>query len=397
MSEWKDYKLGDLGTVITGKTPSKNNPEDWGDEMPFVTPTDYKNYGKFAKKAERNLSKIGIERLKGKILPSKSILVTCIGSDMGKVVINIRQVITNQQINSLIPNSKADSDFLYYRLVSMYETLRIYGGDGTAVPIVNKGDFENIETEIPPLPEQTAIASVLSSLDNKIDLLHRQNATLEKMAETLFRQWFVEESKEEWEEVELGRLIEINGGFSYKGEYIGTGEGLLLGMGCVSFQDRFLPSGARPYSGDCPEKYLVNPTDLVIATRQQSDNQPILGFPAIVPPEFKGKRVIVGANLYRVKNNTQIDNYFFYLILRSAEYRQHILASSKGSTVRMITKDAIEKYKIAIPSSEVIESLMELLKPINEKSTTNQTQIRTLTVLRDTLLPKLMSGEIRIS
>ena len=397
MSEWKDYKLGDLGTVITGKTPSKNNPEDWGDEMPFVTPTDYKNYGKFAKKAERNLSKIGIERLKGKILPSKSILVTCIGSDMGKVVINIRQVITNQQINSLIPNSKADSDFLYYRLVSMYETLRIYGGDGTAVPIVNKGDFENIETEIPPLPEQTAIASVLSSLDNKIDLLHRQNATLEKMAETLFRQWFVEESKEEWEEVELGRLIEINGGFSYKGEYIGTGEGLLLGMGCVSFQDRFLPSGARPYSGDCPEKYLVNPTDLVIATRQQSDNLPILGFPAIVPPEFKGKRVIVGANLYRVKNNTQIDNYFFYLILRSAEYRQHILASSKGSTVRMITKDAIEKYKIAIPSSEVIESLMELLKPINEKSTTNQTQIRTLTVLRDTLLPKLMSGEIRIS
>jgi type I restriction enzyme S subunit len=209
MSEWKEYKLGDLGTVVTGKTPSKNNPEDWGDEMPFVTPSDYKNYGKFAKRAERNLSKIGIERLKNKILPIKSILVTCIGSDMGKVAINSRQVITNQQINSIIPNSKTDSDFLYYRLVSMYETLRIYGGDGTAVPIVNKGDFENIETELPPLPEQTAIANVLSSLDNKIDLLHRQNTTLEKMAETLFRQWFVEEAKEEWESDTLGNLFDI--------------------------------------------------------------------------------------------------------------------------------------------------------------------------------------------
>jgi type I restriction enzyme S subunit len=209
MSEWKEYKLGDLGTVITGKTPSKNNPDDWGNELPFVTPTDYKNYGKFAKKAERNLSQFGIERLKGKVLPSKSILVTCIGSDMGKVVINQNPVITNQQINSIIPNSNVDCDFLYYRLVSMYETLRIYGGDGTAVPIVNKGDFENIETEIPPLPEQRAIANVLSSLDDKIDLLQRQNETLEKLAETLFRQWFVEEAKEEWEEVPLESFLDF--------------------------------------------------------------------------------------------------------------------------------------------------------------------------------------------
>ena len=86
MGEWKEYKLGDLGTIITGKTPSAKNPEDWGNEMLFVTPTDYCNYRKYSDDSIRKLSNIGIKRLKNKILPPSSILVTCIGSDMGKVV-----------------------------------------------------------------------------------------------------------------------------------------------------------------------------------------------------------------------------------------------------------------------------------------------------------------------
>ncbi len=173
MAKWEKYSLKDLGSVVTGKTPSKNNPEDWGDEMPFVTPSDYKNFRKKASSSIRNLSKDGIQRLKNKVLPLKSVLVTCIGSDMGKVVMNGIEVISNQQINTIIPDSKiVDNDFLYYRLISMYDFLRLYGGDGTAVPIVNKRDFENISTILPPLPEQKAIASVLSNLDNKLELAH---------------------------------------------------------------------------------------------------------------------------------------------------------------------------------------------------------------------------------
>lgn len=213
MSEWKEYKLGELGTVITGKTPSSRNPEDWGEEMLFVTPSDYRNYRKYAKDSERKLSSAGIERFKTKVLPPKSVLVTCIGSDMGKVVMNDAYCMTNQQINAIIPHAKVDNDFLYYTLVSIYDTLRIYGGDGTAVPIVNKNDFENIKVEIPTdIDEQKRIASILSSLDDKIDLLNRENATLEAMAETLFRQWFIEEAKEDWEEVALGDVVKTTSG-----------------------------------------------------------------------------------------------------------------------------------------------------------------------------------------
>ncbi|MES2617349.1 MAG: restriction endonuclease subunit S [Bacteroidota bacterium] len=371
MSEWKEMKLQEVLDFGNGKVKPKNQ----GD-IPIYGGNGILGYGDDAN------------------YTGETIVIGRVGAYCGAVYYENRPIWVSDNALSAKPKGKNNTKFLYYFL--RHNNLNQWAG-GSSHPLVTQTLLNSLEFSICSNPNtQTAIASILSSLDDKIELLHRQNTTLEKMAETLFRQWFVEEAKEDWEKFELGQLIEINGGFSYKGEYIGTGEALLLGMGCVSFQDRFLTNGARPYSGDCPEKYLVNPNDLVVATRQQSDNLPILGFPAIIPPEFKGKKVIVGANLYRVKNNTQIDNYLFYLILRSAEYRQHILASSKGSTVRMITKDAIEKYKIAFPPKEGIENLMQLLKPINEKSITNQTQILTLTALQDTLLPKLMRGEVTV-
>src|SRR5690606_11038212 len=111
---------------------------------------------------------------------------------------------------------------------------------------------------------------------------------------------------------------------------------LLLGMGCVSFNERFLFSGARLYSGEFNSTYLAKSGDIVIATRQQSDNLPILGFPAKVPKSLNSKDVIVGTNLYKVNNHSNFNNAFLFQLFRSNDYRKHILANSKGSTVRMI-------------------------------------------------------------
>ena len=249
---------------------------------------------------------------------------------------------------------------------------------------------------IPPLPEQKAIASVLSSLDDKIDLLYRQNKTLEAMAETLFRQWFIEEAKDDWEECRLGDLIEIKGGFSYKGEFIGYGDSLLLGMGCVSFDKRFLGTGARQYAGTCSERFYAQTGDIVIATRQQSDNLPILGFPAMIPDDYKDKNVIVGTNLYSLKNLSEMSNHLIFQILRSKDYRSNIIASAKGSTVRMITKDAIEDFCFTLPDVKTLNKLELHLDSLAGKLNKNSKQIQTLENLRDTLLPKLMSGEVRV-
>ena len=141
---WEVYSIKVFGKVVTGKTPSSENPEHFGDEMPFVTPGDFKNYNKFVIGAERNLSRSGINTLKGKILKKGSIIVTCIGSDMGKVVVASGECITNQQMNSIIVSHEYYSDYLFYYLKSISTELKSIALGGSTMPMLSKTDFEKI-------------------------------------------------------------------------------------------------------------------------------------------------------------------------------------------------------------------------------------------------------------
>lgn len=181
-----------------------------------------------------------------------------------------------------------------------------------------------------------------------------------------------------WDKKRLGELISVKGGLSYKGEFLGQGEGLLLGMGCVSFSERFLTSGARLYSGPCAETHLVIPGDLVLATRQQSDNMPILGFPAMIPESYRDKKVIVATNLYKVTNNSSLSNRFLYWLLKGPEYQRHIVSCSKGTTVRMITKDAVESFEFNCPSENERNQITDVLDALDKKIEINKALNNTL-------------------
>ena len=154
---------------------------------------------------------------------------------------------------------------------------------------------------------------------------------------------------EDWKEYKLGDIISIKSGFAYKGDMIGYGENILLGMGCVSFKERFLFTGARAYAGDCADRYCANSGDIVLATRQQSDNLPILGMPAIIPNELSKKIIIIGANLYRVDNESDFSNEYIYWLLKTPLYLNHIRSCQSGTTVRMITKANIEDFSFKAP------------------------------------------------
>ena len=390
MSEWKEYKLGDLGTVITGKTPSARNPEDWGDNMLFITPSDYRNYRKYATNSERKLSKVGIKRLEKKILPANSILVTCIGSDMGKVVINGDQCITNQQINAIIPNTSVNNDFLYYRFISIYDTLRILGGDGTAVPIVNKSDFENIKIELPPLSEQKRIASILSSLDDKIDLLHRENKTLEAMAETLFRQLFIEEAKEDWKENPLGKCIKLVGGGTPKTseERFWNGNVFWLSGGDIANNHKsFVSSSEKSISEDGlnnSSAKLLPENAMVISARGTVGKYCLLSKPMAFSQSNYGILPIYN------------DCYFFtYLLV--AYHIDELQSAAYGSVFDTITTKTFEGVSVLIPKeTSYIVEFEKMIEPYFSKMKQNNKQIQTLIQQRDSLLPKLMSGEVKI-
>ena len=177
---------------------------------------------------------------------------------------------------------------------------------------------------------------------------------------------------EEWKEYKLGDIISIKSGFAYKGKDIGFGSNFLLGMGCVSFKEKFLDSGVRLYNGECSDKYCVKTGDIVLATRQQSDNLPILGMPAIIPNGYDGKKIIVGANLYKVENKSDFDNRYLFWLLKSPSYIDYIKSCQTGTTVRMITKSNIESYTFRAPNSNNRNKIVSILSSLDDKIEVNR-------------------------
>lgn len=178
---------------------------------------------------------------------------------------------------------------------------------------------------------------------------------------------------EEWKEYRLGDILSIAGGFAYKGELIGSGENYLLSMGCVSFSDNFLDKGARQYAGECPKRFYAYPGDIVLATRQQSDNLPILGMPAIIPSRYEGHKMIVGANLYRVDiKDKSFNNRFLYWLLKTPSYVNHIRSCQSGTTVRMITKSNIEDYIFYAPNKNIRDAISDFIWALDDKIENNR-------------------------
>ncbi len=406
MNNWKKCKLGDIGKVITGKTPSAKNPEDWGNDMCFITPTDYKDYRKIASSSIRKLSNIGIERLKNKILPPKSIMVTCIGSDMGKVAVNKNPSITNQQINSIIPYEKvADADFVYYLLVSMYDTLRTYGLDGTAVPILNKSDFETIEILLPPLEEQRQIAAILSSIDDKIELLHEQNKTLEELAQTLFRHYFIENPNPSWQNVKLGDLVEETIGGEWGKEnpiedfkvptycFRGTDIADLITGLPKKIPLRYIKKAKlekiEPKSGDI----LL---EISGGTETQSTGRAIY-----IDDNIKKlfNYPIVFSNFCRLLRAKKIEySYYLFFYLKYLYGNDEFFAFENGSSgiKNLDYKTLLNNTDCLKPDDEIFSFHKKVVLYFN-KINKNKQQIQTLENMRDILIPKLLNGEIKIN
>jgi type I restriction enzyme S subunit len=190
-TEWQDVTVVDLGRIVTGKTPPSSIPGAFGGDIPFVTPSDMDGR-KIIATTERYLTDAGLETIKGSKLPAGAVMVSCIGSDMGKAAVAGRECVTNQQINSIVVGNGFSRDFIYYNLSNRKHELRHQAAAGSAQPILNKRDFSKLIIKLPPLPGQKAIAGVLGSLDDKIELNRRMNGTLEAMVRALFQSWFVD-------------------------------------------------------------------------------------------------------------------------------------------------------------------------------------------------------------
>lgn len=266
---------------------------------------------------------------------------------------------------------------------------------GAVQPKLNKAALISIPFFLPSdEDEQTAIVSVLSSLDDKIDLLHRQNASLEKMAETLFRQWFVEETKEEWEEKKIDELLLITSSKRiFYSEYVNFGIPFYRSKEIIELHNT---------GGTDSELFIseqrFNEIDNKFGSPKNGDilltSVGTLGIPYKVK---KGdKFYFKDGNLTWFKDFRNISSNIIYCWLKSGIGKEQLDGITIGSTQAALTISGLKEIKLKIPPKPLLAELDSKLEIIYNKIESNQTQIRTLNSLRVTLLPKLMSGEVRV-
>ena len=183
-------------------------------------------------------------------------MVSCIGSDMGKVTIAAKDCVSNQQINSIVVSENFSADFIYYNLSTRKAELQGMACSGSAQPILNKGNFSELPIVVPPLSEQRAIAAVLGALDDKIELNRRMNETLEALAQSLFKSWFVDATQSAlpkgWRESTIGEEVRVVGGSTTQHDQAGV-----LGRRHASLGNTERPVGSQQprVAGNRPENY----------------------------------------------------------------------------------------------------------------------------------------------
>ncbi|HDF2365405.1 TPA: restriction endonuclease subunit S [Morganella morganii] len=363
MSEWQNTTLGDVITL---------------------------HYGKALKAQNRIVGNIPVYSSAGitgyhnePLVMSKGIIIGRKGT-VGKVYYSPEPFFCIDTAYYILPNeTKYDFIWLYYQLGTIgLEELN----EDSAVPGLNRTTAYSQDILIPSIAEQKAIASVLSSLDNKIDLLHRQNKTLESMAETLFRQWFVEEAQDDWDEIKLGALVTVKRGGSPR-----------------PIQDYISDSGYRwlkisdvtginsPFIFDIKEHIKeegLPKTTLLKAGKLVLSNSATPGIPKILMVD---SCIHDGWLHFPV---SALSNEFLYILFK--HIRSELVQLGNGSIFTNLKTDILKEFPIKKPNEDFLQKFQLIMDPIFNGILGNTKQIQTLENLRDTLLPKLMSGEVRV-
>lgn len=388
MGEWKEYKLGDITTEIgDGIHGTPNYSEDG--EFYFINGNNISNGKVIIKGDTKRVNRIEFEKYK-KLLSNRTILLSINGTIGNVGFYNNEKCILGKSACYFNLKDNVDKNFVYYTfLTDDFQSHLLNIATGTTIQNVPlKGLRESIIL-LPPLDEQKRIASILSSLDDKIDLLHRENKTLEAMAETLFRQWFIEEAKEDWEEGTIADFAEhykasvnprnnpIEMYYHYSIPAFDTGKEPILEQGENIQSNKYLvPKNCILFSKLNPHK----DKRVWIMLDDIPDN-------AICSTEFQ---IVKPTNLEYL--------YFLYGWLTNKENYDEI-ASGVGGTSgshQRIDPKTIFSYSCPQVDMKTIRNYNKCVEPLFYKQRNNQQQIQTLIQQCDSLLPKLMSGEVKI-
>jgi type I restriction enzyme S subunit len=400
MSEWLEIQLNDLINVKHGYAFSGAGITTEETENILVTPGNFYIGGGFK---SGKFKYFNGEYPDSYILKDGDIVVTMTdlskdGDTLGygaKIPrIKNKKLLHNQRIGLVqILSEEIEKDFLYWLLrTSDYQGFIHGAATGTSVKHTSPTTIKQYKFLLPELPEQKAIAAVLSSLDDKIDLLHRQHKTLEAMAETLFKQWFVVEAREDWEEFKLKSIVHhVKPGTNYQPKRLENG---IPFLNVRNLKNGFLDLSDVTYISE--EEYIR-----VHKAWQPEENDVLisrigtLGIVAVISK--RDLPVAVHYNMINIKAKST-SYQFIYFILKSNYFRELYFSNIRQSVQEYVAIEDVENINLKLPiNSHFFKEKEKTFNQLYSKISINESQIQTLETLRDTLLPKLMSGEVRVN
>ena len=383
----KTINIGDLGTIITGKTPPTTNKNYYGDYAVFIKPTDISEQSKYTYETEEMYSRLAAEKYESSLIPKGAICVPCIGTIGTKMTMAPCDCYTNQSINSIVCNDRYDNEYVYYLIKNFLPGLKSYNlGTASGREYVSKSNFEKIELVAEQDKTiQKNIGEFLSRYDSLIENYQKQIKLLEEAAQRLYKEWFIDLHfpghentniidgvPEGWEMKKVGEIAIISAGGDKPD---------------VVTEEQTTECQVPIYSNGTTKEGLYGYTNkssntagsITVSARGS------IGFACLRMHDYFS---IV--RLISIKPQNNVDLMYLFQFTKVHTFM------SNGAAQQQLTVPMVKAIDVVYPAESLLEAFENVVLPLYKKVQSLQSQLRLLTEARDRLLPKLMSGEITV-
>ena len=408
MAEWVERKISDIGTVVGGATPSTKKPENYENgKIAWITPKDLSTFsGRYIEWGERNITEIGLKSCSTQLLPPNTILFSS-RAPIGYVAIAANEVCTNQGFKSVIPNENTDPLFLFYLL--KYNKDKIEGmGSGTTFKEVSGNTMKNIVVNVPTDKKaQEKIAAILGSIDDKIEQNEQINNNLLEQIKTICTAWLSDYKPfdgvmpSDWVETPLSDIAEFISGYSYKGTELTDSTTAMATIKNFDRKGGFKLDGYKEIipSSKLKESQHAELFDTLVAHTDLTQNAEVIGNAELVMSKSGYDDIVFSMDLVKVlPKKDGVSKFLIAAILQDKKFKAHCLGYVNGTTVLHLSKKALPEYKLFLPSDfSTLKPLDEVVTALYKQVSSNISENAYLEELRESLLPKLMSGELDVS
>ena len=404
MEEWKKYKLGEITSKIgSGATPKGGRDSYLGGNIALIRSQNVLDFS-FSKLGLAYINEVQAEKLSNVEVYEKDVLLNITGDSVARVCIvpnNVLPARVNQHVAIIRGNDKVDYRYLLYYLQYIKPQLLSLSQGGATRNALTKKMIEELEVKMPSKGIQKEIVSILYALDSKIELNRRINDNLEQQTQALFKSWFVDNPKPNWSETTFSEVANFIGGYSYKGEELTDSSNIAM----VTIKNFGRNGGfkADGFKGIAPfvklkECHYANLFDILVAHTDLTQNADVIGNAELLLTYGRYDGIIFSMDLVKVlhKNNFPY-RFLLAAMLKNKIFKGHCLGYVNGTTVLHLSKKALPNFEVKIPPKAEAKTMNDALAPYYQRMAEVLQESDRLIHLRDTLLPKLMSGELNIN